>query len=87
MHILSNAACPAFGCLNCKSIASLFANQKAGRHSTEPTAIADHATLRGPSPISISSSYCLLLLSVILPSWLRSGLQREIRCHDSRAIS
>lgn len=34
------------GCLNCKSIASLIANHKAARHSTEPTAIVDHANLR-----------------------------------------
>ncbi|MER9559868.1 IS21 family transposase [Mesorhizobium sp. M0323] len=36
------------GGLNCKSIASLIANHKAARHSTEPTAIVDHANLRGP---------------------------------------
>ncbi|MDX8462486.1 IS21 family transposase [Mesorhizobium humile] len=36
------------GSLNCKSIASLIANHKAARHSTEPTAIVDHANLRGP---------------------------------------
>jgi transposase len=36
------------GGLNCKSIASLIANHKAPRHSTEPTAIVDHANLRGP---------------------------------------
>ncbi|SCB50976.1 Transposase [Rhizobium lusitanum] len=36
------------GGLNCKSIASLLANHKAARHSTEPTAIVDHANLRGP---------------------------------------
>jgi hypothetical protein len=35
------------GGLNCKSIASLIANHKAARHSTEPTAIVDHANLRG----------------------------------------
>lgn len=34
--------------LNCKSIASLIANHKAARHSTEPTAIIDHTNLRGP---------------------------------------
>lgn len=38
----------AVGGLNCKSIASLIANHKAPRHSTEPTAIVDHANLRGP---------------------------------------
>jgi len=36
------------GGLNCKSIASLLANHKAARHSTEPTAIVEHANLRGP---------------------------------------
>ncbi|WP_430695002.1 Mu transposase domain-containing protein [Mesorhizobium montanum] len=36
------------GGLNCKSIASLIANHKAARHSTEPTAIVNHANLRGP---------------------------------------
>ncbi|WP_245267666.1 hypothetical protein [Mesorhizobium sp. WSM1293] len=36
------------GGLNCKSIASLIANHKAARHSTEPSAIVDHANLRGP---------------------------------------
>lgn len=35
------------GGLNRKSIASLAANHKAARHSTEPTAIVDHANLRG----------------------------------------
>ncbi|WP_370649424.1 IS21 family transposase [Neorhizobium galegae] len=36
------------GGLNCKSIASLLANHKAAKHSTEPSAIIDHANLRGP---------------------------------------
>lgn len=36
------------GGLNCNSIASLIANYKAARHSIEPTAIVDHANLRGP---------------------------------------
>ncbi|GLS34364.1 integrase [Mesorhizobium albiziae] len=36
------------GGLNCKSIASLIANHKAVRQSGEPTAIIEHANLRGP---------------------------------------
>ncbi|RWD39767.1 MAG: transposase, partial [Mesorhizobium sp.] len=36
------------GGLNCKSIASLIANHKAARQSGEPTAIIEHANLRGP---------------------------------------
>lgn len=43
-----SARAVAIGGLNCKSIASLIANHKAARHSTEPTAIVDHANLRGP---------------------------------------
>lgn len=36
------------GGLNCKSIASLLASHKAAKNSTEPSAIIDHANLRGP---------------------------------------
>ncbi len=36
------------GGLSCRSIASLLANHKAARHSAEPSAIIDHANLRGP---------------------------------------
>ncbi|WP_292325151.1 hypothetical protein [Mesorhizobium sp.] len=36
------------GGLNCKSIASLIANHKAALQSGEPTAIIEHANLRGP---------------------------------------